>query len=112
MISPQQAENLSDSKQRSVTEIISDIDDGMKRVHGWYPWEEAIIDYELPLHTRNRIANMYVNAGWKYVYHHTSSENLERPGLTVFRFSMTPLDKNYVRRMYTVTEKSVEGIQD
>lgn len=106
MISPNAVEKLKDSKQRSVKEIIADIDDAIKRVHGWYPWEDAIIDYELPVHTRNRVANMYINAGWKYVYHHTSSENLERPGLTAFKFSMEPLDKKYVRGMYVVTEKA------
>lgn len=102
MISPNEAKNLGGTKQRGILEIVADVDDGINRVHGWYPWEEAILPYDLPLHTRNRIANMYLRVGWKFVYHHTATENLTRPGLTIFRLSMKPLSPELVRRMYAV----------
>ena len=75
----------------NIDEIIVKIDESIKRYHGWYPWESAIIEGELSLTIRNEIAQSYKDAGWKYVEHETSSENGERPGLTSFRLSMNPL---------------------
>lgn len=69
-----------------------EIDISMRKFHNWYPWEEAIIDGEYSLPIRTAVAKKYHAAGWAYVYHQTSSENDERPGLTCFKFSMTPLN--------------------
>lgn len=111
MIKPSDIDKLSNHKW-SVTAVIQDVDKEIKHTHGWYPWEEAMLDYEVPLHTRNRVAEQYVKAGWKYVYHHTSSENLEQPGLTVFRLSTEPLDRKYIRRFHTVTAEGITPIQE
>ena len=59
---------------------------------------EAIIDGEPSLDVRNEIARCYiVDAGWGYVYHQTSSENGERPGLTHFIFTEEPLPEKEVK---------------
>jgi hypothetical protein len=68
-----------------------DIDDSIKSNHGEYEWEEALLDKEYPLSVRNEIGKRYMENGWKYVYHHTSSEIGERPGLTLFVFSEVPV---------------------
>lgn len=50
---------------------------------------------EYPVHVRDFIAKKYMEQhGWKYAYHITSSENGERPGLTVFTFSNTVLPED------------------
>ena len=59
---------------------------------------EAIITGEPSVELRNEIARCYVDeAGWGYVYHRTSSENGECPGLTHFIFSEEPLPEKEVK---------------
>jgi hypothetical protein len=82
---------INDLENANIDLLIEKIDESIKRFHGWYPWESALIEDELPLVVRNEIAQAYKDAGWKYVEHQTSSENDERPGLTSFRLSMEPL---------------------
>lgn len=69
---------------------------------------ESILEYtnkihvslykEYPIHVRDLIAKRYMEHGWKYAYHITSSENGERPGLTVFTFSNTELPEDDMDR--------------
>lgn len=68
------------------------IDASIAKFHGWYPWEYAILYNEYAVVLRDAIAKRYLKAGWNYVYHGTSSENGERPGLTSFSFSMDPIE--------------------
>ena len=74
-------------EQCDFDKIEKDVDEEIKKNHGQLKWEEAILDEEYPLSVRNEIGKRYINAGWNYVYHQTSSENDERPGLTHFIFS-------------------------
>lgn len=78
------------------------IDASIAKFHGWYPWEYAILYNEYAVMLRDAIAKRYLKAGWNYVYHCTSSENGERPGLTSFSFSMDPIehwnDKHCLKR--------------
>lgn len=53
---------------------------------------------EYPVHVRDLIAKRYMEHGWKYAYHITSSENGERPGLTVFTFSNKELPEDDMDR--------------
>lgn len=76
-----------------IQELVYQIDESMKRFHEWYPWESAVIEGEPSVDVRNEIAIKYIQAGWNYVYHNTTSENGERAGLTGFEFSNTPLEK-------------------
>ena len=78
-------------KQYDFDKLEKDIDESIKRYHGIYEWEEAILDKEYPLSVRNEIGKRYMENGWKYVYHQTSSENGERPDLTNFVFSEVPV---------------------
>lgn len=70
--------------------------------HGNYDYELAMIDDESPVELRNAVAKKYKEAGWKYVYHRTSSENGERPGLTSFIFSERELEHYIVKDYHTV----------
>lgn len=70
--------------------------------HGNYDYELAMIDDESPVELRNAVAKKYKEAGWKYVYHRTSSENGERPGLTSFIFSERELEHCIVKDYHTV----------
>lgn len=79
-----------------------EIDESIKRFHGWCKWEEAIIDGEYPVNVRNTIGLRYREAGWNYVYHITSSEHGDHPGLTRFIFSMERLDCKVVGGFYLV----------
>ena len=83
-------------------ELESKIDDSIKRFHGWFSWEEAIIEGEYPLEVRNKIAKKYKENGWSFVYHRTSSENGERAGLTCFRFSNNKLGDKDTKNFYKV----------
>ncbi len=78
-------------KQCDFDKLEKDIDESIKRNHGNYKWEEALLDKEYPLSVRNEIGKRYMKNGWNYVYHQTSSENDERPGLTSFIFSEVPV---------------------
>lgn len=90
MITPKDIEQF-EIESANFEEIEKEIDTEIKNNHGQYPWEEAILDKEYPLSVRNAIAKRYLNGGWKFVYHRTSSENYEKPGLTRFVFSMEPI---------------------
>ena len=60
-----------------------------------HPWVDIIIDEEIPLAARNVLAKKYKDAGWYYVYHRTSSENGERPGLTRMIFTTESTDPKF-----------------
>lgn len=98
MITPKELENYNVNLEK----IEDEIDESIKRFHGWCKWEEAIIDNEYPVSVRNAIGQKYKDAGWKYVYHITSSEHGERPGLTRFIFSTEKLDDKVVLGFYIV----------
>lgn len=89
MITPNQLYTL---HKYDIDEVESKIDTSIKRNHGMYPWEIAILDREYETEIRDELARRYINAGWNYVYHHTSSENGERPGLTCFILSMNHVE--------------------
>lgn len=85
--------------------LIYKIDKNLKKFHGWYPWESALLEEELPLEIRNEIAIKYLKAGWIYVYHITTSENGERAGLTSFHLSQSPIETD--SRMFLVTKNQM-----
>jgi len=89
MVFPGQLTNL---YRYNLDEIENNIDAQVKKNHGSYPWEEAILDQEYETDIRDELAKRYIKAGWAYVYHHTSSENGERPGLTCFILSTKPVE--------------------
>lgn len=94
----------------NMKEIEYDIDNSMKSFHGWRSFEQAIIDGEYPVEVRNIISTMYVKAGWNYVYHKTSSENGERPGLTQFYFSVKKLDDEITKGFHMVSNEVKYGL--
>ena len=85
--------------------IIQLINEDIIKNHGMYHHEEAILHTEYPISVRKVIAIRLYRAGWKYVYHMTSSENGERPGLTCFILSTKPVSENIVRK-YTLYKPS------
>lgn len=99
MIKPEEIEKL---KEYDLDKIEEKIDESIKSYHGWYPWEEAILDEEYPLHVRDALAKRYKDNGWKFVYHVTTSETGEKSGLTSFKFSMEKLDEKNVKGFHLV----------
>lgn len=98
MITPKELEE----RDMKLDELEKKIDRSIKDFHELYKWEEAIIDGEYPVNVRNAIGQKYKNAGWKYVYHITSSEHGGRPGLTRFIFSTEKLEDKCVLGFYIV----------
>ena len=98
MITPKELEE----RDMKLDELEKKIDSSIKFHHGWHKWEEAIIDGEYPVDVRTAIGLKYREAGWDYVYHITSSEHGDRPGLTHFIFSTERLDCKVVRGFYIV----------
>ena len=96
MITPNDIKNL-DLLRVNLDQLEEEIDDSIKSYHGWYPYEYASITEELPRAVREALAERYKLAGWKFVYHTSTSEIGERPGLSAFKFSMYELN-------YTDTE--------
>ena len=90
MIRPDDLKQM-EIKQCDFDKLEKEIDKSIKSNHGDYEWEEALLDDEYSLSVRNEIGKRYMKNGWKYVYHQTSSENGERPGLTLFMFSEIPV---------------------
>ena len=101
MIKPNDLKNI-EINNVDFEELEQKIDDSIKRFHGWFPWEEAIIEGEYSIEVRNIIANKYKDNGWDFVYHQTSSENGEMAGLTCFKFSNKELDEKYTENFYKV----------
>lgn len=101
MLSPNDVVNMG-VESVDFTKLEKAIDDSIQGFHGWFAWEQAIIDGEYPVAVRNQIAQKYKDAGWKYVYHQTSSENGERPGLTEFLFSLEKIPEKIVQGYYKV----------
>lgn len=83
-------------------ELEKKIDKGIKRFHGFFKWEQAVIDGDYPVEVRNKIANNYKENGWNFVYHRSSSENGERSDLTVFKFSHEELEYEHVKNFHKV----------
>lgn len=98
MITPKDIEAM----DMKLDELEKEIDSSIKNYHGWCKWEEAIIDGEYPVSVRNAIGQKYKEVGWNYVYHVTSSEHGDRPGLTRFIFSTEKLDDKVVLGFYIV----------
>lgn len=98
MIPPKELEE----RDMKLDELEKKIDSSIKNYHGWHKWEEAIIDGEYPVNARNAIGQKYKEAGWNYVYHITSSEHGDRPGLTRFIFSTEKPDDKAVCGFYIV----------
>lgn len=98
MITPKELEE----RDMKLDELEKKIDSSIKNYHGWNKWEEAIIDGEYPANARNAIGQKYKEAGWNYVYHITSSEHGDRPGLTRFIFSTEKPDDKVVFGFYIV----------
>ena len=94
MISPNEIENID---MNIINKLEKEIDESIKQFHTWYPWERAIIIGEYSVQIRNAIGRKYVDAGWNYVYHRTSSEHGEAPGLTSFIFSTTEIEPRYLK---------------
>lgn len=99
MITPKSFER---ADERRINGLIEKIDNSMLSNHGHYDYELAIIDEEFPIVLRNAVAKRYKDVGWKYVYHRTSSENDERPGLTSFIFSQKEVEPCIVKGYHTV----------
>lgn len=113
MIGPNELYKLDDHDNKySIKDMIQDIDRNMKRFHRWYPWEQSIIDYEVSKSMRNRIAQEYIKAGWRYVYHATTTERNERPGLTIFLFSMDKLEGKCANRSWEVSAEDCTWIPE
>lgn len=77
-----------------------------------YSWVEVIIDGDYSTTVRNEAAKEFVKAGWKKVYHRTSSENGERPGLTRFVFltekTVDKWEQNHNKnKFWLVSEKDI-----
>ena len=99
MITPNDLKNI-ELEKIDFEKLEAEIDESIKNFHGWYPWEEAIIQGEYSVEVRNEIAKKYKENGWKYVYHQTSSENGETAGLTDFIFSNKELEDEHIREKF------------
>ena len=101
MIQPSELEAI-ELEKADLAKMESEIDDSIRKYHGWYPWETAILEGEYPVSVRNEIGKKYKQAGWNFVYHQTSSENGEMGGLTCFLLSTREIEKKYVEKYYKV----------
>lgn len=91
MITPTELQQY-EIENANIEAIIADIDKEIKRNHGKFVYESAMLTNEYPKSVRDEISRRYREAGWEYVTHSTSSEKGQRPGLTEFKLSMTPID--------------------
>lgn len=107
MITPNDLSKLNTQKY-NIEDLEQQIDKSIQDFHGWHPWEVALLRGEIPLSVRMQIAQNYCDAGWNYVYHITSSENGERPGLTEFYFSMEQLGTQIVDKHHCVSHTVFE----
>lgn len=91
MITPKDIEKI-EMENVDFAKLEKEIDESIIKRHGYYKWETATLVGEYPVGVRNALAKRYRDAGWNFVYHHTSSENGESPGFTEFVFSMNKIN--------------------
>ena len=73
--------------QNEVDTIIKLVDEKLVLSYNVFQNKREVIIYgEYSKEARNEASKLYKEAGWKEVEHKTSSENGERPGLTLFTF--------------------------
>lgn len=98
MISPMELKE-NDRIKYNLNNIVREIDDLIKKQHGFQYYERCVLEESLPLHIRNDIAGLYVKAGWKYVYHVTKHELKKDENGTIFILSEYLLEEfaNYFR---------------
>ena len=98
-----------------VDKYVKEIDKELRENEPMFEWFEAQINCELPVVLRNAIAEKYIEAGWHKVYHHTTSENGERPGLTAFVFLTVTteevFDRAHKNNLSTYWQVSREGVE-
>ena len=94
--------NELDDYNVNYNKLEKEIDNSIKECHGMNEYEQAFIDGEYPVNVRTAIGLKYMEAGWNYVYHITSSEHGDRPGLTHFIFSTEKPDDKVVCGFYIV----------
>ena len=104
MITPNDVKQISIDKSE-VNRIIDSIDNSIKNYHGWYPWEEAVIEGEYPNNVMETILEKYFDAGWKFIYWNRSSEQGERSGLTGIKFSTTKIESKYIKNEHQFVKK-------
>lgn len=90
MITPKALEDF-EVEGLKYDDLEKEIDKSIRDHHGEFPWDHALVKKNLSMVAREVLARRYLGAGWKYVYHRTSTLNDETPGVTSFVFSMTPL---------------------
>lgn len=101
MITPKDIEKI-EMEKVDFAKLEKEIDESIIKHHGYYAWEAASLVGEYPVCVRDALAKRYRDAGWRFIYHHTSSENGERPGLTEFRFSMSEIDNVDMSKFHCV----------
>lgn len=94
--------NELDDYNVNYNKLEKEIDNSIKECHGMNEYEQAFVKGEYPVNMRNTIAQKYKNAGWKYVYHITSSEVGGPNAVSMFIFSMKKLDGEDVLGYYIV----------
>lgn len=104
MITPVEAKQISIDKA-NIEKIISDIDSSIKNYHGWYPWEEAVIDGEYPNNVMDAILEKYFDVGWKFIFWNRSSEQGERAGLTNIMFSTSKIAPQYISNKHQFVKR-------
>ena len=95
MITPKFLDDLDNTVDYKA--IVHDIDESILQHHGRQAYEKAVLHRELSFDVREEIASWYNGAGWKHVYHRTSSEAFKRPGKTIFLLSMSRLGERDTR---------------
>lgn len=108
------------TKSKVLKIAIKEINKYMKKAHGLFSFcELAVINDDLPLDFRNRIAQIYLKKGWKYVYHITKEEmneaikkdkldiKIEEKNTTSFLFSQKEIteDQEPYIKYYTLVKK-------
>lgn len=84
--------------EKNIAQMIDCIEEAIEenKTGRFYPRVSAIIDGEFSVNDRNEVAKRYLDeAGWHAAFHKTSSENGERPGLTVFELFTLESYKNW-----------------
>ena len=98
-----------------VDKYVKEIDKELRENEPMFEWFEAQINCELPVVLRNAIAEKYIEVGWHKVYHHTTSENGERPGLTAFVFLTVTteevFDRAHKNNLSTYWQVSRDGVE-
>lgn len=106
MLTPKDMVKLEDEKFPE-EDVVLRIDEEIRQNFGKRSYQQAWLDFVVPLRIREKIAAKYCRCGWKYVYHIAGNEKSTTFDKTFFYFNQEPIEEYDIEKFYLVQKSEV-----